>query len=198
MKPERRKRYRIEIEWDVGNPYSNPAWTCLTRFLLGRSVDYPIENPSKDEHALQMNRVWTNVGLYLIACQPVMFVVSWIVAEGEKPISLSFGRLAYDFGVYVAIYVAAFWTVLVVPVAYLVDRVTRGRLSNDRRRLAIILACGVTGYLSTLIVAYILAFHPIVLAFILGCAAYGAVFSMSGVGTPEQARSDIPSSNSIG
>jgi hypothetical protein len=136
-----------------------------------------------------MNRVWKNVGLYLIACQPVMFVLSWIIAEGERPVSLAVCRLAYDFGVYAAIYVGAFWTVLVIPVAFLVDRVTRGRLSNERRRLSVILACGMTGYLSTLTFAYFLAFPPIVLAFILGCATYGALFAMSGVGTPEQARS---------
>ncbi len=127
-----------------------------------------------------MNRVLKNLVLYLIACQPTMLVLSWIDTESQSTVSVALRRFGYDAGIYVALYIAAIWTVLVIPVAFLVDRVTRGRVSNERRRLAMILACGATGYVSTLTFAYILAFPPIVFAFILGCATYGAVFSMSG------------------
>lgn len=135
-----------------------------------------------------MNRVRKNLTLYLIACQPIIFVLVWIYIESESTVSVAFRRLGYDAGIYVALYVAAVWTVLVIPAAFIVDRATRGRLSDQRRRLAIILSCGITGYLSTLLFAYILAFPPVVLAFILGCAAYGAFFSISDVGTPSSHR----------
>src|SRR5215208_4437967 len=125
-----------------------------------------------------MNRVWRNFLLYFLVAQPITFLAVWIVSESEGTAAAAFRRFWFDLGAYLGLFAGAFWTILVIPAAFLTDKLTR-RWSPIRRMPALVLVCACTGYLSTLLFAYGLALFPMVIAFILGCAAYGAAFRLS-------------------
>lgn len=127
-----------------------------------------------------MNRVWRNIVLYLLVAQPISFLCVWIISESEGTASAAFRRLGLDLAAYVGLFVGSIWTTLVVPAAFLSDRLTRAWPSAQRRRVVLIVVCAATAYLSTLLFAYGLALFPMVVAFMLGCATYGAAFRMSG------------------
>lgn len=120
-----------------------------------------------------IKRVWKNLGRYFIVAQPTTFasfflMIAWYDRSGSNLLRL----LGDAAGAYIVFFVGAFWTVFAIPVAYGIDRLLRSRLSRRRTRVAIIVGCGMTGYLLVFQLA------PLAIACMLGCAAYGAVFSM--------------------
>ncbi len=123
-----------------------------------------------------MRRIHTNLILYFLTAQPTIFLSLAVFPVLQAHATLQLSQFLKDLAAYIAIFMGFFWTLAIVPAAYLTDSLSR-RVKPAARRPLLMGACALTCAGSSLALLSFFAYWPLgILMHIVAGAFYGAVF----------------------